>query len=172
MNPAAAAVVQVTKPTIVGIGALELGQRSGALVTYALGSCLGITVWDPEVLVGALLHVMMPSSAIAPEKAATNPYMFVDTGVPLMFRRCYELGADKRRMVVKVAGGAAPNATGGHADYFEIGKRNMVQLRKLLWKNGVLIKAEAIGGTVSRTLTLAIATGEVSLKCDGRESLL
>ena len=63
------------------------------LVTYALGSCLGITIWDPVAGVGGMLHVMLPTSEIDPEKAARNPSMFVDTGVPLLFKRSYELGA-------------------------------------------------------------------------------
>ncbi|MBI3206326.1 MAG: chemotaxis protein CheD [Myxococcales bacterium] len=157
------------RPLVVGIGDLAVGTGSGALVTYALGSCLGITVYDPEARVGALLHVMMPASNISPEKASTNPCLFVDTGVPVMFRRSYELGAQKQRMIVKVAGGAAPASAGGDPDYFQIGKRNLVQLRKLLWKNGVLLKGEDVGGTTSRTLSLSLSTGEVLVKSGGVE---
>jgi len=168
----ARASAALPRPLVVGIGDLAVSQSSGTLVTYALGSCLGITVYDPESRVGALLHVMMPSSSISPEKAELNPYLFVDTGVPLMFRRCYKLGSDKRRMIVKVAGGAAPCTAGRDADYFQLGKRNMVQLRKLLWKNGVLLKSEDVGGTASRTLTLALDSGAVSVKSGSREAPL
>jgi chemotaxis protein CheD len=142
------------------------------LITYALGSCLGLTVYDPAARVGALLHVMMPASTISPEKAAANPFLFVDTAVPLMFRRCYELGAQKERAIVKVAGGASPTTGGGDADYFQIGKRNMVQLRKLLWKNGVLLKGEDVGGTASRTMSLSLGTGDVLIKSGGAERQL
>lgn len=160
------------RPQVVGIGDLAVATGSGVLITYALGSCLGIAVYDPAARVGALLHVMMPASTIAPEKAVANPFLFVDTAVPLMFRRCYELGAQKERAIVKVAGGASPTTGGGDADYFQIGKRNMVQLRKLLWKNGVLLKGEDVGGTASRTMSLSLATGDVLIKSGGAERQL
>lgn len=160
------------KPVVVGMAAFEAGRTAGSLVTYALGSCLGVAVWDPIARVGGLLHVMLPNSTIAPEKASANPFMFVDTGVPAMFRRCYELGAEKQRVVLKVAGGASPTTAGGNTDHFEIGKRNMILLRKLLWKNGVLIAAEEVGGSVSRTMSLSLHSGEVALKVEGRELTL
>jgi len=160
------------RPLVAGIGDLVMGTSTGVLVTYALGSCLGITVYDPAVRVGALLHVMMPASTISPEKAAANPCLFVDTGVPLLFRRAYELGAQKQRTIVKVAGGASPTSAGGDPDYFQIGKRNLVQLRKLLWKNGVLLKGEDVGGTASRTMSLSLSSGEVLVKSGVVESSL
>ncbi len=97
--------------------------------------------------------------------------MFVDTGVPRLFLESYKLGAQKARLVVKVAGGAS---TQGHPDddYFQIGKRNILMLRKLLWKNGVLIKAEDVGGTASRTMTLNLSDGSVVLKIHGAEQTL
>ena len=134
------------------------------LVTYALGSCLGIVAHDPVARVGGLLHVMLPDSALDVWKASAHPAMFVDTGVPRLFREAYRLGAVKERMVVKVAGGASAQGTG---DMFEIGKRNMIALRKILWKNGVLIKASDVGGVVSRTMSLDVATGDVMLRIDG-----
>jgi chemotaxis protein CheD len=137
-----------------------------SLVTYALGSCLGIAIYDPMSMVGGLLHVMMPSSAIDVAKAANNPFAFVDTGVPMLFKACYALGAEKKRLVVKVAGGAAIQA--GNNDLFQIGKRNFTLLRKLLWKNGVLLKKHDIGGTRPRTMSLGIGTGEVTLKTDNK----
>ena len=142
------------------------------LVTYALGSCLGITVWDPVAGVGGMLHVMLPSSAIDAEKAARNPAMFVDTGVPMLFRRSYELGAKKERLVVRVAGGAHSGATEDD-DPFQIGKRNFLTLRKLLWKNNVLVHAHDVGGwQTSRTMRLDLASGEVTVKANGELSTL
>jgi len=109
---------------------------------------------------------MLPDSSIDPRKGAENPCMFVDTGVPNLFRDCYRLGAEKSRMIVKVAGGATSKAN-VEDDYFQIGKRNFVMLRKLLWRNNVLIKAHDVGGTESRTMTLDLANGEVTLKVAG-----
>lgn len=141
-------------------------NREDTLVTYALGSCLGITLYDPVACVGCMLHTMLPQSSIDPRKADDNPYMFVDTGVPELFRECYRLGGRKERLVVKVAGGACAHGC-EQDDYFQIGRRNFVIFRKLLWKNGVLLTAHDVGGSHSRTLTLHMDTGDVLLKVDG-----
>ncbi|HYE72774.1 MAG TPA: chemotaxis protein CheD, partial [Blastocatellia bacterium] len=108
---------------IVGMAKMEVSaDLSAQLVTYALGSCLGIAVHDPIAGVGGLLHVMMPDSTIDAGRAEYNPSKFVDTGVPKLFRACYDLGARKERMVLKVAGGASNK--GADNDFFQIGKRN------------------------------------------------
>ena len=157
---------------VVGMADLRLargGEGGGRLITYALGSCLGITVWDPAAGVGGMLHVMLPSSAIDAGKAARNPAMFVDAGVPLLFKKSYELGAKKERLVVRVAGGAFSGAR-EEDDQFQIGKRNFLTLRKLLWKNNVLLHAHDVGGCqTSRTMRLDLATGEVSVRVSGKD---
>jgi chemotaxis protein CheD len=145
------------------------GDEGASIVTYALGSCLGLMIHDPVARVGAMLHVMLPDSTIDAAKAAANPAMFVDTGVPSLFREAYRLGAVKERMVVKVAGGAAVQAG---TDMFQIGKRNMVALRRILWKNNVMITSHDVGGSVSRTVTLNVATGDVTLRIDGTDVFL
>ena len=136
------------------------------LVTYSLGSCVGVSIWDPEAKVGGMLHYMLPESAISPEKAKLNPAMFGDTGIPALFRAAYELGAVKKRLIVKVAGGSSLLDDNGT---FNIGKRNYILLRKIFWKNGVLIDAEDVGGAVSRTMRLSIGSGRVSIKNRNRE---
>ncbi len=151
---------------IVGIAEMLVSKQAGdEIITYALGSCLGITAYDPVARVGGLLHVMLPLSTIDPDKASQKPYMFVDTGLPRLFLESYKQGARKSRMIVKVAGGA--NLQNSANDHFQIGKRNLVILRKMLWKNGVLIKAQDVGGSCSRTMSLNIASGEVSVKTNG-----
>jgi chemotaxis protein CheD len=137
------------------------------LVTHALGSCLGVMVYDPVAVVGGLLHVMMPQASLNPEKAQSNPYMFVDSGVPAFFQQLYAAGAVKSRCVVTVAGGS--NVHGDDNDRFAIGKRNYLMLRKLFWKNGILIKAEDVGGTAPRTVYLEIGTGRAWLSTAGQE---
>jgi chemotaxis protein CheD len=154
---------------VVGVADMKIsGQESDVIITYALGSCLGIAVHDSVARVGGMLHVMLPSSANHAEKAKQNPYMFVDTGVPLLFRACYQLGARKENLVVKVAGGAS-SRDNEEEDSFQIGKNNFVMLRKLFWKNGVLIQAQDVGGRISRTMSLSVATGEVRIKSNGSE---
>lgn len=131
------------------------------LVTHSLGSCIGITIWDPEAHVGGMLHYMLPTSAISPDKAKANPAMFADTGIPALFRAAYELGAAKKRMIVKVAGGSSLLDDKGT---FNIGKRNYIALRKIFWKNSVLIESEDVGGSHSRTLRLVVGSGQVTIK--------
>ena len=110
---------------IVGVADMKISASADdLLITYALGSCLGITIYDPISAVGGMLHVMLPLSTIDPAKASANPYMFVDTGVPRLFIDCYKAGARKERLVVKVAGGACANGHSADDDYFQIGKRN------------------------------------------------
>lgn len=156
----------------VGVADMRVSaDREDIIITHALGSCLGITIHDPVARVGGLLHVMLPQSSIDPDKATANACMFVDTGVPRLFLDSYKLGARKERLVVKVAGGATSRASDAE-DYFQIGKRNIVMLRKILWKNGVLLDAEDVGGSASRTMTLDIGTGVVCLKVNGATSTL
>jgi chemotaxis protein CheD len=153
---------------IVGVADMKTSPQGGdVIVTHALGSCLGIAVHDPSASVGGLLHVMMPASNINPDKAKANPFMFVDTGVPMFFQKLYSQGCDKRKMKVKVAGGA--NVHGKDNDRFAIGKRNYMMLKKIFWKNGVLIESEEVGGDSARTMYLEIGTGKVWLSTAGKE---
>ena len=153
---------------IVGVADMKVANVAGdVIVTHALGSCLGVMVYDPVAVVGGMLHVMMPQASLNPEKARSNPFMFVDSGVPAFFQELYAAGAVKGRCVVTVAGGS--NVNGGDNDRFAIGKRNYLMLRKLFWKNGILIKAEDVGGTAPRTVYLEIGTGRTWLSTAGLE---
>jgi len=138
------------------------------LVTHALGSCIGVAIYDPVVRVGGILHFMLPDSSLDAVKARDNPYMFADTGLPCLFRECYRLGAAKSRLKVKVAGGS--QVLGGQ-EHFQIGRRNYAALRKILLKNNVLIDTEDVGGAKARTLFLEIATGAVWVRVMGRNTI-
>ena len=156
---------------VVGVADMKIAKQPGDIViTHALGSCLGIAVHDPIANVGGVLHVMMPMSKVNPEKAKANPYMFVDTGVPAFFSQIYKAGGKKERLVVKVAGGA--NVQSGDRDRFEIGKRNHVIMKKLFWKNGILVEAEDVGSNKARTMQLEIGTGRVTLSIAGNTTVL
>jgi len=151
---------------VIGIGDCQISKESdGTLVTYALGSCIAVIIHDPVAGVGGLLHFMLPESNLDPAKAEKNPFMFADTGIPVLFRSAYQLGADKKRLVVTVAGGAQMMDTQGT---FNIGKRNCLAMRKILWKAGVLVHAEHLGGDVSRTVRLEISSGKVMLREAGQ----
>jgi chemotaxis protein CheD len=150
---------------VVGVADCQISKsRDQVLVTYALGSCIAVAIHDPVAGVGGLLHYMLPESAISPAKAGENPYMFADTGIPLLFRRAYEYGAEKRRLVVRVAGGAQVMDSEG---IFNIGKRNYLALRKVLWKAGVLVQAEDVGGNAPRTVRLEVGSGRFWLRGAG-----
>lgn len=150
---------------IVGVADLGISNDPGhTLVTYALGSCIGIAIYDPLVKVGGLLHYMLPDSSLDPDKAQKNPYMFADTSIPLLFKEAYKLGGEKKRMVIKVAGGSQLLDDSGQ---FNIGKRNYMALRKIFWTNGVLIHGEAVGGSTNRTVRLELSTGRVWIKTAG-----
>jgi chemotaxis protein CheD len=165
--------VAAPRSVIVGMADVKVTDSPyDTLITYALGSCLGIVVHDPVAHVAGLLHVMLPSSQIDEAKARTQPAMFIDTGVPLLFKECYRLGAKKERMTVIVAGGSLSGRADAD-DSFQIGKRNMLTLRKLLWKNGVLIHADDTGGVQqSRTVSVSVATGVVQLRTNGAQRAL
>lgn len=153
--------------TVVDIADLQVSNDPTVdLVTYSLGSCIGVAIWDPEVHVGGMLHYMLPQCSIAPEKGNANPAMFADTGIPQLFRSAYELGAVKKRIIVKIAGGSSLLDDNGT---FNIGKRNYIILRKIFWKNGILIDSEDVGGAVSRTMRLQVGTGQVTVRIRGKE---
>lgn len=150
----------------IGIADMKVSDDRGVtLVTHSLGSCIGLAVYDPVAKVGGMLHYMLPESQLNPEKAKTTPLMFADTGIPILFKSCYKLGAVKGRMIVKVAGGSQVMDESG---VFNIGKRNYAALRKIFWRNKVIIDGEDVGGAVNRTMRLSIATGQLSLKVSGQ----
>lgn len=139
---------------------------SATLITYALGSCIAVTLYEPNRKVGGMIHYMLPLSTVSPDKAKETPAMFADTGIPLLFEKMYALGCKKPDLVVKVIGGGQiydDNNT------FEIGQRNYMVLRKMFWKVGVLISAEDVGGKKSRTTRLHIGNGLVTVRSSGTE---
>ncbi len=161
--------VTPTREAIRGAGIGEMvvsSDVSQILVTYSLGSCVGLSVFDPEVGVGGLIHCMLPSSKIEPEKAAKLPCMFVDTGVVALLQAVMDLGAVGKRMRVKVAGAGSPMDQVGR---FKIGERNIATLRKVLWKNDLLLAAEDIGGTEPRTMSLYMGQGRTTVRKNGTE---
>jgi chemotaxis protein CheD len=147
---------------IVGISDLKVSNNAGdILVTFALGSCIAVAIYDPLVKVGGLLHYMLPDSNLDLNKAQEKPGMFADTGVPLLFKSCYRLGAEKKRIVVKVAGGASIL---DDTNFFRIGQKNITALRKIFWKNNVMIEAEDTGSNYNRTVRLDLSNGRFMIK--------
>ncbi len=151
---------------IVDIADMKISDNpADTLITYSLGSCLGVAVYDPVLRLGGMVHCMLPLSKVDPEKAKIRPYMFVDTGMQQMLGKLYESGMRKARAVVNVAGGSQVLDSQG---VFKIGERNFTVLRKILWKNGLLMNAQEVGGNKSRTVSLEVATGRFSIKSGGK----
>jgi chemotaxis protein CheD len=150
---------------VVGVGDCRVSNDpESALVTYALGSCIAVLIHDPVAGVGGLLHFMLPESGLDRDKAQQKPFMFADTGIPLLFHSAYDLGAEKRRLVVSAVGGAHGVDQQG---IFNIGKSNHLAMRKILWKAGVLVHAEEVGGVASRTVRLEVGSGRIFLRGAG-----
>ena len=155
---------------VVGVADLAITKDANAeIITHALGSCIGITVFDPNTHVGGMLHFMLPSSRNNEARAEEAPYMFADTGIPTLFRMAYDLGAKKEDLIVCAAGGAEVIADAGH---FKVGSRNRTMMRKLFWKNNVLLAADETGGTDCRTMILNLADGRVDLRSKGQRRTL
>jgi chemotaxis protein CheD len=150
---------------IIGVADMAVSNREEeTLITYSLGSCIAVIIFDPVVKVGGMLHFMLPESSIDPEKGRKKPAMFADTGIPSLFKQSYQLGATKRNLIVKIAGGSQIMDENG---VFNIGKRNCLMVRKIFWKNDVMIAGEHVGGNVNRTVRLEMLTGRVILKVSG-----
>ena len=150
---------------IVGVSDMKISNTPGTvLVTYSLGSCIAVAIYDPIVRIGGMLHFMLPDSELDPEKAQNNPFMFADTGIPGLFKATYRLGAKKNRMQVVVVGGAQ---VGTGSDFFNIGKRNGIAVRKIFWKNNVMVNYQSVGGTHNRTLRLDVDDGRTWLRESG-----
>ncbi len=151
----------------VDISDIKVSANPGdMIVTYALGSCIAVVIHDPVRQAGGMIHYMLPLSETSPEKAKVRPAMFADTGIPLLFQTMYELGCQKKNLIVKVTGGGALYDDKG---LFSIGKRNYTVLRKMFWKSNVLITAEDVGGAKSRTARLQVGTGRCTVTSQGEE---
>ncbi len=151
----------------VGVGEYATSQTPGEVVkTLALGSCVAVVVLDPKNKSVGLLHVALPESSINQKRAEEKPGMFADTGLPKLLEDMKKLGYDgKSRLIVKLAGGASimdPNNT------FNIGKRNVLAIRKILWRFRLGSIAEDVGSNISRSVAIDMNTGKVIVSSPGR----
>ena len=157
---------------IVTVGIADFAVSSSpnqVLATYALGSCIGLTLYDPGTGIGGLIHCMLPLGRKEPEKSRKFPARFVDTGVMLLLKKLFNRGCRKRNLIARVAGGAAVFKG---ENLFCIGERNFTIARKILWKNDILIDGSDTLGHATRTMFLYIATGQTSVRSGGEEYLL
>jgi chemotaxis protein CheD len=154
----------------VGISEMKVSSNpDDVLIAYSLGSCIGLSLYDPVIRMGGMIHCMLPESKIDSGKAHATPCMFTDTGVPELLQAMMGLGGAKHRLIAKVAGAAGLLAANGA---FKIGERNYIVLRKILWNNSISITAEDTGGMIVRTMCLHIATGKTTIRSRGEEKEL
>ena len=139
------------------------------LTTYSLGSCIGVYLYDRTSQIGGMLHYQLPDAKMDPERAREKPFVFADSGMKILVDKLVSMGANKKRMQIKVAGGASMS-TGPKG--FDIGKRNYLALRKNLWRQGMFIDAEDVGGFSPRNMYLNIGDGTVTIRSNGLEKTL
>ena len=131
------------------------------LATYSLGSCIGLCLYEPKAKVGGLLHFQLPDSKRDPQRASDRPFMYADTGTTLLMNELLRLGANKRLIHAKIAGGASmPTGPKG----FDIGKQNYLAIRKIFWQMGMMIENEDVGGSWPRNVYMDIGTGSVTVR--------
>ncbi|MDY4696609.1 chemotaxis protein CheD [Selenomonas montiformis] len=146
----------------VGMADYKVGRAPASLISYGLGSCIGISLYDPQAKVGGLLHIMLPDSTQA--RPTDNPAKFADTGLPLMLQKVLDLGASRSRLVAKMAGGAQMFAFANATDIMRVGARNAEAAKKILQDMNIRLIAEDTGGTYGRTVQIDLETGVYKVK--------
>ena len=138
------------------------------LITYALGSCIGICLYDPLIKLGALVHIMLP---INMEPGRKNTMKYADTGLRETLRQMEAQGASRARITAKIAGGAKMFEVQSKA-LGDIGQRNIESVHANLKKEGIHLLKEDVGGSVARTLLFDVASGQACVRCYGRPELI
>lgn len=156
------------KGLTVGIADMKIAQGEGVLVTYALGSCIGLCFHDPRLRLGALLHVMLPLNL---ETGRKNPLKYADTGIRETLRQLEARGASRSRITVKIAGGAKMFEVAG-GNLGNIGQRNIESVHAVLRQENVRLLAEDVGGNVARTLLFDVASGQGCIRSYGRQDII
>ena len=146
----------------VGMADYKVGCAPATIISYGLGSCIGVSLYDPKTKIGGLLHIMLPDSTQS--KASENPAKFADTGIPLMLEKLLHMGASRTRLIAKMAGGAQMFAFANATDIMRVGARNAEAAKRILKEMNIRIIAEDTGGTYGRTVQIDLETGIYKVK--------
>ncbi|MDR3563779.1 MAG: chemotaxis protein CheD [Negativicutes bacterium] len=146
----------------VGMADYKVGQNPFNLISYGLGSCIGIALYDPITKIGGLAHIMLPDSTQA--RSAENPAKFADTALPLMLDELQKLGASRAKITAKIAGGAQMFAFTNTTDIMRVGERNAEAVRMVLKKLNIKLVADDTGGNYGRTVELILSSGIFRIK--------
>lgn len=150
----------------IGIGEWAVSQDPGDVIkTYALGSCVAVMIFDVKLGIAGMVHVALPESSVDPGRAEKLPGYFADTGVAVMIEDMKRRGATRAHVWVKLAGGASTMDPNG---VFDIGKRNVLAVKRSLWRSSLGPIAEDTGGTISRTVAMGVGGGRIELSSAGR----
>jgi chemotaxis protein CheD len=145
----------------IGIGDWAVSNdASDTLKTYALGSCVAVLIYDTKLSIAGMIHIALPDSSVDPERARILPGYFADSGLPVMIEEMKRRGAVRSNVWVKLAGGASVMDPKG---FFDIGKRNVLAAKRILWGSSLGPIAEDTGGTISRTISLAVSGGDTMI---------
>ena len=148
---------------------MKMLQGEGILVTYALGSCIGLCFHDPRLRMGALLHIMLPLNM---EAGRTHPLKYADTGIRETLRQMEAKGASRSRMTVKIAGGAKMFEVTGGSGLGNIGQRNIESVHAVLKRENIRLLAEEVGGKVARTLLFDVVSGQGCIRSYGKKDII
>lgn len=158
-------MISGSKPVVVGIADMKMVNGDAKVITYALGSCIGICLYDPKLKLAALVHIMLPLNMEAGRK---NPLKYADTGIRETLKAMQAKGAMKSRITAKCAGGAKMFEVAGKGALGNIGQRNIESVHTILKMEGIHLVAEDVGGGVARTLTFDAATGMATIQSYGK----
>ena len=150
----------------VGMADLNICKAPDMITTLGLGSCIGIAVYDPVLKIGGLAHIMLPDSTQM--RNNSNIAKFADTGIEELVKRVVMAGANKRRLVAKIAGGAKMFQVSGLSTVGNVGERNAQASRAKLKQLGIPLLAEDTGLNYGRTVELYPETGEFRIKSVGK----
>lgn len=152
----------------VGISDLAVSKSPDVIVTYALGSCVGICLYDEKTKIGGLAHIMLPSSKEV--SINTDNYKkYADTGIEILLQELKKIGADINRLTAKIAGGAQMFAS---TKAMSIGERNVKAVKQILDIKGIKIIAEQTGKNYGRTVYFDTSTGNVEVKSAIKGSII
>lgn len=143
---------------VVGISDYKYARNPNVFVTYALGSCVGICLYDKQLKIGGLSHIMLPESSMF-SKTDINRMKFADTAIADLVQELVKLGADRRRLTAKIAGGAQMFEVQQGSLVGTIGDRNVVSVKNTLQSLKIPIVAEDTGSNYGRTVYFDLDTG-------------
>jgi chemotaxis protein CheD len=149
----------------VGIADYKVARAPVKIITLGLGSCVGVTLFDPNNKVGGMVHIMLPDSTQF--KRATNPAKYADLAIPLLLEEVLKLGARRSSLQAKIAGGAQMFSFADKSTSLNIGQRNAEMAKYMLNKLGIKLFAEDTGKNYGRTMILDTATGDVLIRTAG-----